>query len=457
MVTRLPEAFKNKMKALLGSEAEAFLASFNSKRTAGLRINPLKIDKKEWERINPFPLQAIPFTENGYYYPYEEIEPGKHPYHYAGLYYIQEPSAMFVASQLDARPGEKILDLCAAPGGKSTQIAAAMQGEGLLICNDIHPQRARALSENVERLGVTNAIVLNERPEHLAAAFPGYFDKILVDAPCSGEGMFRKDPVAIEYWSQDHVIACRQSQLTILKAAYELLREGGILVYSTCTFSPEENEQVIEQILQLYPDLNLIEIQKTSGIDSGRVDWTKTSLQDVEKCARLWPHKLQGEGHFVAKLQKTAPSVKIRQKKRGKKSYKVKEFQAFCDDYLKDVTFASYRQIGNHLYVIPDSCPDLRGLKVIRWGLHLGELKKNRFEPNHALALALKKEQANQVLELSSQKEEWLHYVKGLTLAGTGRFSGWVLITVDGFPIGWGKEAGGMVKNFYPKGLRIHG
>lgn len=453
----LPKRFKIKMKQLLATEAEEFFSTYSQERTAGLRINPLKIDKEKWEKLNPFPLEPVPYTEYGYYYPYEEVEPGKHPYHYAGLYYIQEPSAMFVAGQLDAKPGEKILDLCAAPGGKSTQIAAAMNGAGILVTNDVHPKRARALSENIERSGITNAIVLNETPERLAAAFSGYFDKILVDAPCSGEGMFRKDPETIQYWSEDHVIACSVKQLDILKNAYTLLKEGGIIVYSTCTFSPEENEQVIEQLLALYPDLELLEIPKREGIAPGRTEWTETGLEEIQKCARLWPHRLKGEGHFVAKLKKTAPAPQRRRKKNksGKSSSRSKEFQSFVEQYLQNITFTHYQQFGNQLYAVPADCPDLSGLKVLRWGLHLGELKKNRFEPNHALALALTKNEVKQTVDLSSREQLWLDYMKGMTLPGTGTFSGWVLITVDGFSLGWGKEAGGMIKNFYPKGLRI--
>ena len=454
LVNELPEPFEKKMAQLLGNEAEEFFAIYREERTAGLRINPLKISEGEWERINPFPLQQIPYVKYGYYYPYEQVEPGKHPYHYAGLYYIQEPSAMFVAAQLDAKPGEKILDLCAAPGGKSTQIGAAMNGHGILVSNDIHPKRARALSENMERFGITNAIVVNESPARLAANLPGYFDKILVDAPCSGEGMFRKDPEAIQYWSEEHVLQCSNKQLEILQAAYTL---GGILVYSTCTFSPEENEQIIEQFLRMYPDVILVDIPKKGGIEPGRVEWTKTQLTEITKTARLWPHRIKGEGHFVAKLQKTAPTKETRYKPiiSDKKTKKFKEFDQFVERYLQNITFSNLQQFGNQLYSVPADCPAFSGLKVLRWGLHLGELKKNRFEPNHALALALRKNEVKQTLELSSRESQWLDYVKGMTLPGTGDLSGWVLVTIDGFSLGWGKEAGGMIKNFYPKGLRI--
>lgn len=454
----LPKAFIQKMERLMGDEANEFFASYAKERAAGLRINPLKIDEEEWKKINPFSLTSIPYIENGYYYPHDNEEPGKHPYHFAGLYYIQEPSAMFVVEQLDIKPGEKILDLCAAPGGKSTQIAAKMKGQGLLVSNEIHPKRAKILSENIERLGIQNAIVVNETPKRLTNTFTGYFDKILVDAPCSGEGMFRKDPGATQYWSEEHVRDCSLRQIDILEHAYTMLKEGGILVYSTCTFSPEENEQVIERFLENYPDMELLDIEKPRGVANGRVAWAVNGNPDIAKCARLWPHLLHGEGHFVAKLMKTSPAPVKRTEtiKPIKNRNRIKDFLIFADEYLQNISFANYQLFGTQLYALPDDCPDLNGLKVLRCGLHLGEMKKNRFEPNHALALALKKEHVKQWITISTHENAWLDYLKGMTLPGTGKYSGWVLVTIDGFSLGWGKEANGTLKNYYPKGLRIH-
>lgn len=453
---QLPEAFITKMKNLLKEETAMFFKTYQDERTAGLRLNPLKITNEKWESISPFPIEKIPFTDYGYYYHYQQDEPGKHPYHRAGLYYIQEPSAMSVARLLDAKPTDKVLDLCAAPGGKSTQIGCAMENRGLLISNEIHPKRAKALSENIERFGLTNTVVTNETPERLSQHFPFYFDKILLDAPCSGEGMFRKDEEARQYWSQEHVELCRERQLEILDSAYQMLKENGILVYSTCTFSPEENEQVIETFLNKYPDMELLTIEKRNGIEGGRPEWTKYRLSEVEKCARLWPHKLKGEGHFAAKLIKTSTTPESPTK--PFKSKKKQDWQDYClfeKEYLQHVNWKNLHVLGSVIHSLPDECPDLRGLRVIRAGLHLGELKKNRFEPNHALALALMKNQCRQTIDLSLEGEDWQRYLKGETLKGTGQYKGWVLMTINGFPLGWGKESNGIIKNLYPKGLRI--
>lgn len=452
----LPEEFKKKMKDLLEDEATAFFNTYNEPRTAGFRLNTLKIGKANWEKLNPFQTEEIPFVPNGYYYDVNIDEPGKHPYHAAGVYYIQEPSAMYVAQLLDAKPGERVLDLCAAPGGKSTQIAVSMENEGILISNELYPKRAKALAENIERFGLKNTIVTNESPDRLSKHFSYYFDKILVDAPCSGEGMFRKDPEAIEHWNEEHVLECRYMQLDILENAYEMLKEDGILVYSTCTFSPEENEQVIESFLERHPDMELVPIEKSFGIENGNPDWTKTNMLDIEKAARLWPHKLKGEGHFAAKLQKNGatPEHSVREYNLSKKQ-NVKDYFQFAQAYFHQIAYPNLQLFGNVLHSLPNQCPDLKGLKVLRAGLHLGTMKKNRFEPDHALALALQPDHFKQVVDLKSKDENWLRYLKGETLKGTGKYKGWVLITVDGFPLGWGKESNGMIKNSYPKGLRI--
>ncbi|WAA13283.1 RsmF rRNA methyltransferase first C-terminal domain-containing protein [Fervidibacillus halotolerans] len=453
---KLPDGFVKKMNDLLKDEAEDFFATYKETRLGGLRINPLKIQSEQWEKQSPFPLKNIPFVENGYYYSLEKYEPGKHPYHFAGVYYIQEPSAMFVAPLLDVKPGEKVLDLCAAPGGKTTQIGASLKQQGILVANEIHPKRAKVLSENVERFGLQNAIVTNETPERLAQHFPSYFDKIIVDAPCSGEGMFRKDPEAIEYWSEQHVLACQKNQMNILDAAVQMLREDGILVYSTCTFSPEENEQVIERFLDQYPNMELIDIEKGKGIENGRPEWSRTKREELKKTARLWPHKLDGEGHFVAKMKKSAPApssdVKTFKIPKNKKPFHL--YFEFEREMFGDRMFSNIVNFGNVLHHLPDYCPDLTGLKVLRAGVHLGELKKNRFEPNHALGLTLKKEQVNHVLELASDETNWIRYIKGETLPAKDLKNGWTLITVDGFPLGWGKVVQSIIKNYYPKGLR---
>lgn len=431
-----------------------FFQTYRQQRAFGLRTNSLKISPGLLRQLADFHLQPVPFCPSGFYYE-ETDEPGKHPFHQAGLYYIQEPSAMFVAEQVGAMPGEKVLDLCAAPGGKSTQIAASMKNEGLLVTNEIYPKRARALSENIERMGIRNALVMNETPERMADYFPGYFDRILVDAPCSGEGMFRKDPEAAQYWSTGHVRECAALQAKILDQAYRMLSTDGILVYSTCTFSPEEDEQIIDKLLAKYPDLELLPIEKKDGIEGGRPDWTESKNQTVSRTARLWPHRLSGEGHFVAKLQKRGDSaVQRTEPVKSVKEALLKDYRLFENQVLADKLEGNFFFAGNQLFLLPDSCPNFDGLKVIRAGLHLGEQKKNRFEPNHALALALSRRSFQSTFALTSASGDWETYLRGETLPLPAKIKGWSVVTIDGFPLGWGKAAGGILKNFYPKGLR---
>jgi NOL1/NOP2/sun family putative RNA methylase len=453
----LPAEFIIKFKQLLTAEAERFFDTYDLSKKSGLRLNPLKISKAEWENLSPFGLEPVPFVHTGYYYKTEKDQPGKHPYHVAGLYYIQEPSAMFVAEQLAPESGDRVLDLCAAPGGKTTQLAGMMNQRGLLVANEINAKRAKALSENIERLGIANALVTNETPERLAGRFQGYFDKILVDAPCSGEGMFRKDEDAIRYWSQDHVISCAKQQQNILDSAYKMLKTDGIIVYSTCTFSPEENEQTIEAFLSRYTDMELLPIEKPEGIQNGRPEWSINKNNELNKTARLWPHMLQGEGHFVAKMKKTGEaepsSVTNADSNLGKSQ--LKDFRQFSSETIQHHLFENFFLFNQQLYSLPEGCPNFQGLRVLRAGLHLGELKKNRFEPNHALALFLKANEVNQTFNLSTKDDHWIHYLKGETFT-TGADRGWILITIDGLSLGWGKEAKGILKNFYPKGLRIY-
>ena len=452
----LPKDFTLKFQHLLQQEAEPFFRTYDDEKKSGLRINPLKITEQKWLDVSPFSLEKIPFVKNGFYYDAAKDQPGKHPYHAAGLYYIQEPSAMFVAEQLAPQPGDKVLDLCAAPGGKTTQLAGMMNQEGFLLANEIHPKRAKALSENIERLGIANCLVSNETPERLAAHFSGYFDKILVDAPCSGEGMFRKDPEAVHYWSNEHVAACALQQRNILDSAYQMLGEGGTLVYSTCTFSPEENEQTVEAFLQKYPDLQLLSIQKPGGVQNGKPEWARVHNPEFFKTARLWPHHLKGEGHFVAKFKKnaTGKTAKIKNAVSTIAKSQLKDFHTFMEKTIRMKHFTDLFLFHQQLFTLSEDFPSFHGLKVLRAGLHLGELKKNRFEPNHALAMALQQQDVYHIYPLSTIEPEWLQFLKGETIA-SGEDRGWVLLTIDGYPLGWGKEVKGMIKNFYPKGLRI--
>ena len=430
----LPEPFLVRMKQMLGEEYGAFLRSYEEPETFSLRINPLKAQSQELAGRTDFLEEAVDWEQDGFYYR-PDARPGRHPYHEAGVYYIQEASAMAPAAALGARPGERILDLCAAPGGKSARIGADLKGEGLLVCNEIHPARARILSENVERMGISNALVLSHEPAYLARRFPEFFHRVLVDAPCSGEGMFRKSEQARREWSPEKVAGCARRQADILDQAAQTLRLGGRLVYSTCTFSREENEETVEAFLQRHREFEL------------------------EKRVRLWPHKQRGEGHFLASLRKCAGTLRgdfpLREMDvPGEKGLSEKECAAFLDfqeQYLSVCLKGTYVRFGDQLYLLPRCAPDLKGLKVLRPGLHLGTFKKERFEPAHALALFLKPQQARNRLDLSCGQA--VHYLKGETLAAGGE-KGWYLITVDGYSLGWGKLSGGIMKNHYPRGLR---
>lgn len=453
----LPQAFTDRMKDMLGKEYDDFIKSYDESKKQALRLNPLKGESGRFLELCPFSLSEVTWTEEGYYFE-DADRPGKHPYHEAGVYYIQEASAMVPVTFLEAKPGERILDLCAAPGGKSTQIAAAMKGQGILVCNEIHPARAKILSENVERMGVSNAIVVSHTPNELAEHFPGYFDRILVDAPCSGEGMFRKNEDACSEWSPENVLMCGERQDEILDAAAEMLCPGGRLVYSTCTFAPCENEGSISRFLQRHPEFRILPVTKSEGMSEGNPIWAEVPTEGIEKTIRLWPHKIKGEGHYAAVLQKDGviPAGERRSKYGLEKSASSKDYQEFLSfqkECLKTEYEGVFVRFGEQLYLLPQQAPLLRGLKVLRPGLHLGTIKKNRFEPSHALALALHEEDAYQSIELSAGESLIKAYLTGQTFPVSDK-GGWCLITVDGYSIGWGKAAGGIMKNHYPKGLR---
>ncbi|MBQ1281306.1 MAG: RsmF rRNA methyltransferase first C-terminal domain-containing protein, partial [Oscillospiraceae bacterium] len=371
-----------RMQRLLGADYDAFLASYDRPRAVGLRRNP----RKAGERNMPFVTESVPWEKNGFYYD-PSSRPGLHPWHEAGVYYLQEPSAMAPAALLDAQPGETVLDLCAAPGGKSTQIAAAMQGQGLLVCNEIVPSRAKILSQNIERMGIPNALVLSEHPAKLAERFPHTFDRIMVDAPCSGEGMFRKEEAAVRDWSEEQVLVCANRQREILESAAKMVRAGGRIVYSTCTFAPEENEGVIATFLQEHPDFSVAEVD-APWFAPGRPDWIDTSAEGIERTFRLFPHLLRGEGHFAAVLQYNGAGD-MREQPCVRETAAPKELGELLRALGCILPEGRLVPFGAMWYLVPPEMPDLRGLKVLRAGLCLGEAKKGRFEPHHALALWL--------------------------------------------------------------------
>jgi len=453
----IPSNFKTKMNELLLEEYPSFIQSYLSPKTLALRVNNLKLSPAQFQALSHFQLRKVPWAEEGFYYS-ESDRPGKHPYHSAGLYYIQEPSAMAVCPILDPQPGEKVLDLCAAPGGKSTHIAARLNGQGVLVANEFTPNRAKILAENMERVGVTNAVILNERPQKLAQRFSGFFDRILVDAPCSGEGMFRKDPAACSEWSLENAARCSERQGEILAAAIEMLGPGGSLVYSTCTFSPEENEQIIERLMEHYPNLELIPPPSLRLFSPGRPEWSKSGNAALANTVRIWPHKAEGEGHFIALLKSDLSHLRRKNPPSRNANLAPKEsvalWQKFASENLPKLEKqGTFIQFADHLYLSPEGLPDLSGIKVVRPGWHLGVLKKNRFEPSHALALGLKPDQTQKSLKLTAQDQNLFNYLKGESIRLAGD-KGWNLLCVDDYPIGWGKHDGSSLKNHYPKGLR---
>lgn len=475
----LPIEFEKKMKAFLGNEWDDFLYSYDNNRFQALRFNTLKVQSPE-ERMRILKVlgissdKSVSWANEAYYFD-ENVRPGKHPYHEMGLYYIQEPSAMSAAALLAPKPGMRVLDLCAAPGGKSTQLATYLGDSGLLVSNEINTQRSRILSQNIERMGIKNAIVTNEDSFVLASHFPGFFNAIQVDAPCSGEGMFRKLPEAIEQWSMENVAICATRQKEILDNAAVMLKPGGTIVYSTCTFSKEENEDVIEYFLERHPDFTLEEME------------------------RFWPHKVDGEGHFVAKLvrrgsvnefgadydvcedscnkvedtglkvdRKTKKNKNSKNRKNETKPALTKEnmklLSEFLDETISEDVAAWIKNsrlvmFGEQLYRLPDMEVDIKGLKVQRAGLHIGEFKKQRFEPSHSLALALKLNDAKNLVKLTCDNPQTIGFFNGQSVVLSDEQTaeckkGWALVCVDGYTAGWGKVNGTQVKNHYPKGLR---
>ncbi len=450
---QLPEEFSLQMRELLGEEAESFFRTYEQEGYEGIRLNTRKTDGRDL----PFPLQKVPWTGNGYYVG-ADLPVSGHPFYYAGLYYIQEPSAMLPAEELGVCPGERVLDLCAAPGGKATELSLALQGEGLLIANDVSASRAKALLKNLTVWGAPNTCVSAETPQRLADVFGCCFDKILVDAPCSGEGMFRRKPSLTASWREKGPAAYAPLQKEILSCAVRMLKPGGMLAYSTCTFSREENEAVISDALEHFPDLTPAWPQMSEGFVRG------TGGPLLKRCVRLYPHRVRGEGHFLALLQKT-PSVSEKSmalppcseeeiaESRAQMPRAVQDFLArlpkkFLQNYR-------YEQIRDQcLFVPPYQLPKLR---YLRTGVLLGTLKQQRFEPSEALSLLLTQHDFDAVLSLSAEDPRTVRYLKGETIALSGREcaalsqaeDGWILVCVGGHGLGWGKYAGGNLKNKY--------
>ena len=429
----LPEDFLNRMKLQLGGQYPAYVESLERPRAVALRFNPLKCGQDHPQL--PFLDQPVPWEPQGWYYD-GSARPGLHIWHEAGVYYLQEASAMAPVVLLDPQPGEAVCDLCAAPGGKTTQIAGRMAGEGFLLCNEINPKRAKILSRNIERMGVANALVTNEHPAELAKRFPGAFDRVLIDAPCSGEGMFRKEEAAVTDWSLETVSMCARRQAEILHSGAQMVRPGGRLVYSTCTFAPEEDEMAIAAFLESHPDF---------APEALEAPWFEAGENGS---FRMWPHRLRGEGHFAAVLRKAGEEEAAIEPCAGIKAPET--FLKFAKELGIQLPKGKFLTFGQTLYWAPEQLPELHRLKVLRPGLELGTVKKDRFEPAHALALWLREAAAEVTVEPDSP--EAAAYLHGETIACEQK--GWCLVKAGPYSIGWGKGDGRQLKNHYPKGLR---
>ena len=455
----LPSAFEEKMKKLLGSEFETYLSCYEEPRYYGLRVNTNKISSEDFAKIAPFSIRPIPWIENGFYYDGEKDMPAKHPYYFAGLYYLQEPSAMTPASRLPVEPGDRVLDVCAAPGGKATELGAKLSGEGVLVANDISNSRAKGLLKNLEVFGIGNLLVLSEEPGKLVNYFPEYFDKILIDAPCSGEGMFRKDRKMVKAWEEHGPEFFSKLQQSIIIQAADMLRPGGMLLYSTCTFDPLENEGTVEYLLRNRPEFEILDMEGYEGFSNGIPAVTESKAAEFSKTIRIFPHKMHGEGHYLALLKKgkeETPAIKIPGKRNvGKIPEELKNFFQGVDWKLDEERIEIH---GERVYYMPEGLPDMKGIRFLRTGLLLGELKKKRFEPSQALAMCLKKREYRYVIDLPAVDELVIKYLKGETLdvedVTDAKEKGWYLFCVDGYPLGWGKLAGGVLKNKYLPGWR---
>lgn len=443
MIERLSEKYLNKMKELLGDEYDDYLNSFNEKRIHSLRVNNAKISNEEFERICPFKIKRIPWIENGYYFD-ENDRPSKHPYYYAGLYYLQEPSAMTPANVLPIEKGDIVLDACAAPGGKSLELASKLGNSGLLVSNDISVSRAYSLLKNLELGGHKNIYVMAEDISKLSKKFVKSFDKILIDAPCSGEGMFRKDPSIIKEWEDKGNEYYANLQKDIVKSAVSMLKDGGMMVYSTCTFDKSEDEDIVSYILSLDDDLKLERINEYEGFTRGI---------DMDEAIRLYPHKLQGEGHFVALVKKDTPKT-VTVKKKHVSKIDSKEAEEFIKLIKRDFDDGYFEIINNNLYFIPEYDFEKKGLRILRSGLLMGEIKKHSFEPSMALALNLKMDEFKNVINLSVDDKRVISYLKGETISVPEAKDGWVLVCVNGYSLGFGKMQSGIMKNKYAKEWR---
>ncbi|HEX6070151.1 MAG TPA: RsmB/NOP family class I SAM-dependent RNA methyltransferase, partial [Longimicrobiaceae bacterium] len=421
-------------------------------------VNTLRIAPEHFRRITPFPFEPAPYPPESFLLG-EEARAGAHPYHAAGLYYLQDPGAMVVGALPELSRAPRVLDLAAAPGGKATHLAARMAGAGILVANDVHAGRAWELAGNLERFGARNAIVTSEAPERLADRWGGWFDLVVVDAPCSGESMFHKSEVAVREWSPSAVRGCARRQGELLRDAVRLVRPGGMLLYSTCTFAPEEDEEVLARLLADVRGVEMAALPPVDGGEAARPEWAGDSADpSIARAMRLWPHRFPGAGHFVAALRRAdGESSPLPQTDDlpAASGAALALFEEFAAAHLAATPAAEARIVaaGDDLYAVPAGAPPLAEVRALRPGWWLGSARKGRFEPSHSLAMAITPAEAARSLSFPADGREVAAFLRGESLRIDGE-SGWVLVCVEGFPIGWGKRSGGIVKNHYPRGLR---
>lgn len=444
---KMPEEFYTLMEKTLGEDYKPYATALNEQPFRGLRLNPLKAERTVLEKL-PYSLQPSPFSRQGYYIHTGLTGVGNHPLHHAGAFYLQEPSAMSAATALEVQPGDRILDLCAAPGGKATQIAGELLHTGLIWANEIVPSRAQTLLSNFERLGVRAGVVSCERPDKLCSALSGYFDKVLVDAPCSGEGMLRREASAVREWRAENRAACARRQLLILDSAVKALREGGVLLYSTCTLSGEENEGVVEAFLRSHPECKLAEIGPVFGRPAYRR--LAPGCAEIGMARRILPMD-GGEGHFAARFIKT-----------GRGEYTGKQYGYTAPPeaaikFLKEHFTEEYgilQQAGDSILLMPEKLPETRGLRMLRAGVQAGKWIKGRIEPAHHLFSAARPNQCRSNLNLSAGDPRTAAYLRGEEISADD-CRGYTCISIEGVALGFGKVSGGVCKNKYPKGLRL--
>lgn len=456
------EYFEARERALLGTRYDVLYAAPCAVRR-GVTVNGLRCAPQEFAAAVDFGLEPSPFCDAAFLLTDPQLRPGRHAYHHAGVFYVQEPSASVPAGLLGVRPGERVLDLCAAPGGKTSQLAAALRGEGLLVANEYVAARAGVLKSNLERMGVTNALVLNESTARVAAAFPAFFDKILVDAPCSGEGMFRKESVAVTQYDQPLLDRCAALGAEILENAAAMLAPGGILVYSTCTFAPGEDEGQIAAFLARHPEFTLCDLSGCGFGQPGEANRTGDYPLQAEYCRRIWPCD-GGEGHFMAKLQKAAdaPAVELPRGKNGKgkggKTPRVdakalQAWQSFAKELFPTLAGQPIAVVGDGFLLEPPALLPAAKLHVLRAGVPVGRAAKGRFEPAHALFMAYGAQCTN-CEELTLADPRTAAWLRGEEIEAQTAQNGWCAVLVDGFSLGGGKASGGRIKNHYPKALR---